>query len=231
MAKERILIVEDDEDILELLRFNLKKEGYAVESATSGEKALKAVWDIVPELILLDIMLPGADGLEICRTLKGRPETQNIPIIMLTARGEDADVITGLELGADDYITKPFSLKVVIARIRTVLRRKSSKAIGKNEIIQMREMVIHPGRQEVTIAGKPISLTATEFRIIHYLARRPGWVFTRSQIVEAVQGFDYPVTDRSIDVHIVRLRKKFGQSSGGCDYLETVRGVGYRFRD
>ncbi len=231
MARERILIVEDDEDILELLRFNLTNAGYAVVCTVSGEKALSRIEQVNPDLILLDIMLPGADGLDICRTLKGRPETQDIPIIMLTARGEDVDIITGLELGADDYITKPFSLKVVIARIRTVLRRKSAKATGENDIIHLREMVIHPGRQDVTLSGEPIVLTATEFRILHYLARRPGWVFSRAQIVEAIQGNDYPVTLRSIDTHIVRLRRKIDEVGANDEYIETVRGVGYRFRD
>jgi two-component system phosphate regulon response regulator PhoB len=177
-------------------------------------------------LILLDLMLPKMDGLEVCRLLKNDPRTAGVSIVMLTAKGEETDVVTGLEVGADDYITKPFSPKVVIARVRNVLRRKTREAVDESTVIKVKDMVIHPGRHEVVIKGKPVDLTFTEFRVLQFLARRPGWVFTRQQIVDAVRGEDYPVTDRSVDVQIVGLRKKLGTCG---KYVETVRGVGYRF--
>ena len=228
MAKEKILIVEDEEDIQELLRFNLAKEGYQVTAVGTGEDGVKSAQDETPDVILLDLMLPKMDGLEVCRLLKGNPLTANIAILMLTAKGEETDVVTGLEVGADDYITKPFSPKVVVARVRNVLRRKTRQPIDDSTVIQTKEMVIHPGRHELTIKGKLVELTYTEFRLLQFLARRPGWVFTRQQIVDAVRGEDYPVTDRSVDVQIVGLRKKLGVH-GKC--VETVRGVGYRFKE
>lgn len=228
MAKENILIVEDEEDILELVAYNLTKEGFRVKGVLTGEDALKKATKESPDLILLDLMLPGLDGLDVCRTLKSDPETKHIPVIMLTAKGEESDIITGLELGADDYLTKPFSPKVLIARIRAVLRRKSRQPEDKTSVLNIHDLIIHPGRHEVLINGNSITLTATEFRILHYLARRPGWVFTREQIVDAVHGEDYPVTNRSVDVQIVGLRKKLGQAE---NYIETVRGLGYRFKE
>ena len=228
MARERLLIVEDEEDIQELLAYNLQKEGYLVQVAPTGEEALKAVRHKTPDLILLDLMLPGIDGLEICRILKGTAETRTIPIMMVTAKGEESDIVTGLELGADDYITKPFSHKILIARVRTVLRRRDKVVEDETATLQIHDLFIHPGRHEALIAGKPVELTYTEFRVLHYLARRPGWVFTRSQIVNAVHGSDYPVTDRSVDVQIAGLRKKLGPADR---YIETVRGIGYRFKE
>lgn len=228
MAHERILVVDDEEDILELVRYNLVCGGYDVTGVTTGEDALKVARSKFPDLILLDLMLPGIDGLEVCNILKREPKTSYIPIVMLTAKGEEADIVTGLELGADDYITKPFSPRVLVARIKAVLRRKSKAPINKSAVIKMKDLVIHPGRHEVLVKGKPIELTSTEFRLLHYLARRPGWVFTRQQIIGAARGEDYPVTDRSVDVHIVGLRKKLGPLG---KYLETVRGVGYRFKE
>lgn len=228
MAQERILIVDDEENILELLEFNLSKEGYKVIPVMSGEEALKDVKSKLPDLILLDLMLPGIDGLEVCKLLKKNTLTENIPIIMLTAKGEESDIITGLELGADDYITKPFSPKVLIARIRMVLRRKSKKIPETSDSISAYGLVIHPGRHEVLIGDRKIDLTYTEFRILHFLASRSGWVFTRYQIVDAVRGINYAVTDRSVDVQIVSLRRKLGSFG---KYIETVRGVGYRFKD
>ena len=173
-------------------------------------------------------MLPGLDGLEVCRLLKANPKTQHIPIVMLTAKGEESDIVTGLELGADDYITKPFSPKVLVARLRTVLRRKAKETTDDEIPLKVRDIAIHPGRREVTVKGKPVTLTCTEFQLLHFLAKRPGWVFTRQQIVDAVRGEDYPVTDRSVDVQMVGLRKKL-VSCG--DSIETVRGVGYRFKE
>lgn len=227
MIKPSIIVVEDEDDLRELLQFNLTKEGYEVAGAATGEKALELIRSRPPHLLLLDLMLPGIDGLEVTRRLKGDPSTRAIPIIMLTARGEEADIVAGLELGADDYITKPFSRKVLVARIRAVLRRKASEE-ERHGPITIHELVIHPGRHEVMVGGQPLSLTPTEFGILHFLAKHPGWVYTRSQIVDAVKGRDYFVTDRTVDVQMVGLRRKLGPAGR---YLETVRGVGYRFKD
>ena len=228
MARYQVLVVEDEEDILDLIRYNLAKEGYAVEGVTAGEDALAIARSRPPDLVLLDLMLPGMDGLEVCRILKRDAKTNSIPVIMITARGEEVDVVTGLEVGADDYITKPFSQRVLAARVRTVLRRARAVQADENATLRIHDLVIEPGRHEVLAEGELVELTYTEFRVLHMLARRPGWVFTRSQIVEAVRGEDYPVTDRSVDVHMVALRRKLGSMG---QYIETVRGVGYRFRD
>lgn len=226
--RRNILVVEDEDDILELVQYNLTKSGFAVTAVTSGEEALKAVSTRHPDLVLLDLMLPGVDGLEVCKSLKQDPRTKSIPVVMLTAKGEESDIVTGLELGADDYITKPFSPKVLIARVRTVLRRKVVEKVDEGATVRIHDFYIHPGRHEVLVSGVSVDLTYTEFRLLHLLARRPGWVFTRSQIVDAVRGTDYPVTDRAVDVHIVGLRKKLGESG---QYIETVRGVGYRMKE
>jgi len=228
MSKETILIVEDEADIQELIRYTLKREGYVVEAADSGEKGLDLARQKKVDLILLDLMLPTIDGLEVCKLLKGNEATAAIPIIMLTAKGEESDIITGLELGADDYIPKPFSPRVLVARLRAVLRRRTQKTPEEGDSITLHDICVHPGRHEVLISGQMLALTNTEFRILHYLMRRPGWVFTRYQIVDAVHGTDYAVTDRSVDVQIVGLRKKLGKAG---DNIETVRGVGYRFRE
>jgi two-component system alkaline phosphatase synthesis response regulator PhoP len=227
MAKEQILVVDDEEDILELLRYNLQKEGYQVICSANGEDAVARAKADVPDVIVLDLMLPGMDGLEVCKILKNNPKTANIPIIMLTAKGEEADIVTGLELGADDYITKPFSPKIVIARLRTVLRRKATVA-DDTTVTKIHDITIDPNRREVTVKGKTVELTFTEFGILRLLAMRPGIVFTRYQIVDAVRGSDAPVTDRSVDVQIVSLRKKLGPAG---KHIETVRGVGYKFKD
>jgi two-component system phosphate regulon response regulator PhoB len=228
MAKANIVVVEDEEDILELVRYNLAREGYEITCVTSGEEGLRVARSRLPDLILLDLMLPGVDGLEVCKRLKNDWKTRNIPIVILTARSEEADIVTGLELGADDYITKPFSPRVLIARTRAVLRRKHTEPTPENVPIKIHDLVIHPGRHEVLVKDKPVELTFTEFRILHLLARHPGWVFTRFQIVDGVRGDDYPVTDRSVDVQIVGLRKKLGPSG---NVIETVRGVGYRLKE
>lgn len=228
MARESILVVEDEEDIRELLRYNLEKEGYQVSCAVTGEEALQAVRRRPPDLILLDLMLPGMDGLEVCRSLKAEPQTRRLPLVMLTAKGEEADIVAGLELGADDYVTKPFSPRVLLARLRAALRRGSLPPLPENAPLKVQELVIHPGRHEVLLKGQPVVLTVTEFRLLHLLARKPGWVFTRQQIVNNIHGEDYPVSDRSVDVQIVSLRKKLGDYGS---YLETIRGIGYRFKE
>lgn len=228
MAHETILVIEDEEDIAELIRYNLEREGYRVVTAETGERGLEIASRQHPDLVLLDLMLPGSDGLEVCKRLKSVPTTSGIPIIMVTARGEEADVVTGLELGAEDYVTKPFSPRVLIARARAVLRRPLTQAVDDETILRAHGIEIHPGRHLVTVDGVAADLTATEFRILHFLAKRPGWVFTRYQIVDGIRGPNYPVTERSVDVQIVALRRKLGTRA---DAIETVRGVGYRFRE
>jgi two-component system, OmpR family, alkaline phosphatase synthesis response regulator PhoP len=229
VAKEKILVVDDEEDILDLVRYNLEKEGYRVTCVGSGEEALEMARSIKPDLLLLDLMLPGVDGLEVCKILKFESTTNSIPIVMLTAKGEESDVVTGLELGADDYISKPFSPKVLIARVRTVLRRqKLDQEESRTEKIEIHDLIIDPGRHIVSLNNSDIDLTYTEFRLLQLLAERPGWVFTRYQIVDALRGEDYPVTERSVDVQVVGLRKKLGDSG---KYIQTVRGVGYRFKE
>jgi len=227
-GKNKILVIEDDDDILELIKYNLTKEGYQVISTASGEYGLNLAKTEKPDLLVLDLMLPGMDGLEVCKQLKADMATSHIPIIMATAKGEESDIVTGLELGADDYITKPFSPKVLIARIRACLRHKARREIDPNEVIQIDDLTIHPGRHEVLVSGNLAKLTLTEFKLLHFLASRPGWVFTRYQIVDAVKGEDYIVTDRTVDVQVVGLRKKLGDYG---DRIETVRGVGYRFKE
>jgi len=229
MPKERILVVEDEEDILELVRYNLVKEGYQVTGALTGEDALKKARTEMFDLIVLDLMLPGIDGLDVAKKLKSGQKTGQVPILMLTAKGEEADIVTGLELGADDYVTKPFSPRVLIARVRAILRRKSGQPdADQTSMLRIHNLEIDLGRRSVLISGQSVDLTYTEFQVLYILARRPGWVFTRSQIVDAVRGDDYPVTDRSVDVQIVGLRKKLGDCSR---FIETVRGVGYRFKE
>jgi two-component system alkaline phosphatase synthesis response regulator PhoP len=228
MATERILVVDDEEDLLELIRYNLGKEGYQVRCVSTGEMALREARAQPPDLILLDLMLPAVDGLSVCKRLKSDPETQQIPVVMVTAKTAEADIVSGLELGADDYITKPFSPRVLLARIRAILRRKLVQSLDDPTSIKVHELVIHPGRHEVLLRGEPVELTFTEFRLLQFLARKPGWAFSRSQIVDAVKGEDYPVTERSVDVQVAGLRKKLGDLGG---YIETVRGVGYRFRE
>jgi len=229
MSRQIILVVEDEEDILELVRYNLGREGFQISCATTGEEGLDAARKKLPDLVILDLMLPGMDGLEVCKQLRNDPKTSHIPIVMLTAKTEEADMVTGLELGADDYIPKPFSPRILSARVKTVLRRRITPAsTDDTKTLQIHDLVINPGRHEVLVKGKPVDLTFTEFRILYTLAKRPGWVFNRYQIVDAVRGEDYPVTDRSVDVQIVALRKKLGSCG---KLIETVRGVGYRFKD
>jgi two-component system alkaline phosphatase synthesis response regulator PhoP len=228
MAREKILVVEDEEEIRELVGYNLVKQGYQAILAGSAEDGLKKIRTDAPDLIVLDLMLPGMDGLEVCRSLKREVATQSIPIVMLTAKGEESDIVAGLELGADDYLTKPFSPRVLLARIRAILRRKTATLVDDDATLRIQNIVIHPGRHEVLVDDQAVELTATEFRVLHVLAQRPGWVFTRYQIANLVHGGDYIVTDRSIDVQIVGLRKKLGSAG---NHIETIRGVGYRLKE
>jgi len=228
MSRERLLVVDDEEDILELLKYNLEREGYSVVTAQSGEEAVELAAQTSPDLILLDLMLPGINGLEVCRILGRGERTSSIPIIILTARAEEADIVAGLELGADDYVSKPFSPRVVTARVRSVLRRGRRTSGDDSRVLEAGDVRIDVERHAVKVGVADIDLTATEFDVLLFLTRHRGWVFTRDQIIDAVKGTDYPVTDRSVDVQIVGLRRKLGVAG---TMIETVRGVGYRLKD
>lgn len=232
MAKPNILVVEDDPDIQQLVSYNLIKAGMHVTCADKGEEALAVLGHEQVDGIILDLMLPGVDGLEVCRRVRAQEPTRNIPVIILTAKGEDDDVVTGLDTGADDYVTKPFSPKVLVARLLAVMRRKQ-KSGGNEQADASKELTlhgltIHPGRHEVHLHGRPIQLTGTEFAIVYLLAGRPGWVFTRQQIIDQVRGYDYLITPRAVDVQIFGLRKKLGTTG---QLIETVRGLGYRMKE
>ena len=228
MTEKQILVVEDEEGIQELVKYNLTKENYQVHCVGSGELGLQQAKKELPDLLVLDLMLPGMNGLEVCRQLKNDSNTNQIPIIMMTAKGEESDIVVGLELGADDYITKPFSVKIFLSRVKAVLRRKQQSTSSESTSIVFPDLEIHLGKHEVYVKGKLIKLTLTEFKILEFLADKPGWVFTRGQIVDTVRGNGYAITDRAIDFRIVGLRKKLGKVS---KYIETVRGVGYRFAE
>ncbi len=222
----RILVVDDEEDIVELVRYNLIAEGYRVSCTGSGEDAIRLIRSEPFDLLVLDIMLPGISGVKVAERLRSDPKFLNIPIIMLTAKSEEPDIVSGLGL-ADDYVTKPFSPKILCARISAVLRRKSESS--EKDILRRGDISIDIGRRRIEVCGEPVELSFSEFQILMILSKRPGWVFTRSQIVDAVRGDNYPVTERSVDVQIVGLRKKLGPSCG--HYIETVRSVGYRFKE
>ncbi len=232
MKKSHILIVEDDEDIQQLVAFNLLKAGFHVTCADDGEEGLLQLGKQQFDCLVLDLMLPGMSGYEVCSVIRENEEYGKLPIIMLTAKGEENDIIMGLDKGGDDYITKPFSPKVLVARIKSVLRRgkiekDSSEVKNKDEeIICYGDLCIDQGRHEVTIGEEVIHLTMTEFSVLSLLAGRPGWVFSRQKIIDNVRGYDYAVTPRAIDVQVFGLRKKLGASG---ERIETVRGIGYRF--
>lgn len=227
LGRDLIVVIDDENDIRELIQYNLTKAGYDVRCAASGEDGLALINQCSPSLILLDLMLPGIDGLDVCRTLKRNPALAAIPVIMISARGEEADVVSGLEIGADDYVSKPFSPRVLLARVRSVLRRGSLPPVSPDAVLSFEGLTVNPPRREVFIDKRLIDLTNTEFKLLHFLMRQPGLVFTRDRIVEGVHGDDYPVTDRSVDVQVVGLRKKLGSYG---ELIETVRGVGYRFK-
>ena len=229
MAKEKILVVDDEEDILELVKFNLTKEGYKTMLATTGEQALEITQNNQIDLVVLDLMLPGIDGLEVTRIIRNNPETQTIPIVMLTAKGDESDIITGLELGANDYISKPFSLKELIARIRNIFRRQQQLLETRSsKIIIEQELTIDHDKHLVTLNNNVIDLTPSEFQLLSMLVQKKGWVFTRGQLIDAIHGENYAVTERSIDVVVVGLRKKLGNYGAK---IKTVRGIGYKFQD
>lgn len=229
MARGKIVVIEDEADIREVIEHNLLREGFEASASADGEKGLRLVQKESPDLVLLDLMLPGMDGLDVCRELKADSRTQAIPVIMVTAKGEESDIVLGLGIGADDYVTKPFSPKELIARVKAVLRRgpMSQEGDGREKITRG-DVVIDLGRHEVLIEGQPAVFTATELRLLHFLASHPGRVFTRSRLLSKVFGDDSFVIDRNIDVHIRSIRKKLGAHR---DLIETIRGVGYRFQD
>lgn len=229
MVREKILVVEDEADILDVLEYTLAREGYRVLGTRDGAEALVLARREAPRLILLDLMLPGLDGLEVCRTLKADSVTRDIPVVMVTAKGEETDIVLGLGLGADDYVTKPFSPKELVARVKAVLRRGSlQEPNGKQARLVFEHLVIDPERHEVVVDGLPVDFTPTELRLLHLLAGHPGRVFTREQLVSRVIGDGAFVVHRNIDVHVRGIRSKLGRHRS---VVETVRGVGYRFRD
>jgi two-component system phosphate regulon response regulator PhoB len=227
MGKETLLVIDDEEDILELVSLCLAREGYNVLCAETGEEGWEIAKSKLPALVILDLMLPGMSGLDFCRILKHNSRTHNIPVLILTAKSEDSDVVVGFELGADDYVTKPFSPSVLVARVRRVLRRQIARSLDRERVV-IHDLVIDPARCEATAQNRRLDLTFSEFNILYTLAKRPGVVFTRYQIMDSVHGSDYIATERAVDVQIAYLRKKLGRYK---DYIETVRGVGYRFRD
>jgi two-component system phosphate regulon response regulator PhoB len=231
MPKAKVLVVEDDPDIRELLSYSFATEGWSLVMAEDAERGLALLEAEKPDCVVLDIMLPGMDGLEALRRIKAEPSRRRLPVVMTTARGEDADVVAGLELGAEDYVVKPYSPKVLAARIRAALRRRAEladEAASGGGLVRRGDLGLDAARHEAFLGERRLELSATEFAILELLMRSPGRVFSRSQIIDAVRGRDYPVTDRSVDVQILSLRKKLGE---GGELVETVRGVGYRLKD
>ena len=226
MARERILVIEDEPDIAEVLQYNLEKEGFQVETARRGDAGLEAVRRDAPDLIVLDLMLPGIDGLELTRTLKREAQTSRVPIVMLTARGEELDRIVGLELGADDYISKPFSPREVVLRVKAVLRRRQTEEVP-SELLEIGGIQLDISGHQLRVRGKEIPLTATEFRLLRLLMERSGRVQTRGQLLSDVWGYAEDIDSRTVDTHIRRLRRKLATEA---DRIETVIGVGYRLR-
>ncbi len=229
LLKRKVLIVDDESDIVEFVQYNLRKEMYETLSAADGPKALQMARQHHPDLVLLDLMIPGIDGLEVCRALKAGRDTAHIPIIMLTAKGDETDVVTGLEIGADDYVAKPFSMRLLLARMKAVLRRSGrSEEPVSGTMVKMHGLAIDNDRHEVTFGPHRVPLTLTEYKLLRFLAQHPGRVFTRTQILNNIQDEHVIVIDRAIDVHVAALRKKLGDAG---KFVETVRGVGYRFKD
>jgi len=228
MSRSRIVIIEDEPDIVEIMRYNLKREGYQVSSAARGDDGIDLVRNKAPQLVILDLMLPGVDGLSVCQQLKADPLTKDIPIIIVSAKEEESDVVIGLGLGADDYVAKPFSPRELVARVKAVLRRSSVRQEPSADRINIGDLVIDSIRHEVTVAGKLVALTATEFKILYQLASQPGRAFSREQLLNRVVGEGVVVVDRNIDVHIRAVRKKLASCQ---DMIQTIRGIGYRFVD
>jgi DNA-binding response OmpR family regulator len=229
LKRQKILVVEDEPDILEVIEYNLTREGFRVLTARDGEDGLKKARQDLPDALILDLMLPGLDGLEVCRKLRGDDVTRNVPILMVTAKGEESDIVVGLSIGADDYLVKPFSPRELIARLRAVLRRtQAQQQRAENDRIEVGTLVVDRTRHEVTVNGDAIIFTPTELRLLHFLGSHPGRVFTRDQLLARAIGEHAVVLDRNIDVHVRSIRRKLGDER---ERIETVRGVGYRFRD
>jgi two-component system alkaline phosphatase synthesis response regulator PhoP len=227
MAKQQMLVIEDERDLQELIGYNLTRKGYEVTLAASAEDALPLLRSRTFHLIILDILLPGMDGLQFCRIIKTDNRMRHIPVLVVSALSQDTDVVSGLELGAEDYLTKPFSPAVLIARVRALLRRHQDAAPADVTPLKVDSIDIHPGQHVVLVDGRKVELSLTEFRLLHTMAKSPGWVFTRYQLLDQVRGEGYVATDRVVDVHIAGLRKKLG-TAGSC--IDTVWGVGYRFK-
>ena len=227
-SKPTILVVEDEEDLRDIIIYNLEREGYETVGVESGEEGLELAISLKPDLVILDLMLPGMNGMDVCRKIKQDSDTQHIPIIIVSAKGEEADIVSGLELGADDYLTKPFSPRVLLARARAVIRRSAEPDKKDETILQVDGLTIDTKKYQLSIDGSPVELTKSEFGILYFLASHRGWVYTRYQIVDAIRGEKYVVTERAIDVQITGLRKKLGSYA---ELIETVRGVGYRFKE
>ncbi|MBU1068488.1 response regulator transcription factor [Myxococcota bacterium] len=229
MTVKNVLAVDDEESILELVELHMRKEGYCVFPACSGEEAMQVLRSHRIDLVILDLMMPGIGGLEVCRRMKALEATSSIPVLMLTARSDETDIVVGLEIGADDYLTKPFFPKVLVARVRALFRRVCVEAqpVSK-DLLEYDGLRMEMQRHLVILDGEPLALTVTEFDLLHLLAMHPGWVFTRNQIIARLKGDDYPVTDRSVDVHVVGLRRKLGRLG---ESIETVRGIGYRLKE
>jgi len=227
-VSKKILIVEDESDLIKLLKYNLEKEGFRVNYASDGSIALAEVRRDPPDLVILDLMLPGLDGLEVCRQLRRSDRFVKTPVLILSARGEEADRVVGLELGADDYVTKPFSMREMIARVRALLRRNETGSPLRTKV-QRGELTIDPAAHSVTVAGRAVDLSALEFRLLHYMALHPGMVFSRDQLLDSVWGNDRTVTPRSVDVYIRRIREKIEMKPQDPAYVQTIHGVGYRF--
>ncbi len=229
MPAKQIIVVEDESDIREVLIYNLTRQGYEATGVEDGREAVGLIRREVPDLVLLDLMLPGLNGLEVCRILKENPETRGIPIIMVSAKGEEDDIVRGLELGADDYISKPFSVRELLARVAAGLRRHRNETENRlNEKLVRDGVIIDPVGHRVEINGETAAFTLTEFRLLHLLAAHPGRVFTRDHLISRIRGEDNYIVDRNIDVHIQAVRRKLGRHRG---LIETIRGIGYRFRD
>jgi two-component system phosphate regulon response regulator PhoB len=229
MSAPRILVIEDERALTDVLAYNLHREGYEVTVAHDGRDGLRKAQTILPDLVILDLMLPVMDGLEVCRELRAGERTRNVPVLVLTAKAEETDQVIGFSMGADDYVTKPFSVKVLVQRVKALLRRVE----GPPEVAEAADAVEHSGvrvdraRHKVLVDGQEVSLTRTEFRLLECLVRQPGRVFTRPQLMDAAMSDGTVVLERTIDVHVKSLRRKLGKP----DLIETVRGVGYRFRD
>jgi DNA-binding response OmpR family regulator len=228
LNRRKIVVIEDERDIVEVISYNLTREGYNVLAVDRGDESINLIRNQSPSLIILDLMLPGMDGLSVCRQLKSDPLVKDIPVIIISAKGEESDIVIGLEMGADDYLTKPFSPRELLARVKAVLRRGQVKESQSKERIVLQNLTIDVARHEVRVDDEMVSLTATEFKILHQLAAHPGRAFTREQLLNRVLGMGVVVVDRNIDVHIRSVRKKLGDAA---QLIQTIRSVGYRILD